>query len=297
LKCAENRDDFSVSMKLEAYPNRDSMVFLDRFGMTDCETFIRGTLRFTGFSSIISAFHDIGITSDDPAANGVETLRHLLESRLQGAGGHISANQKLVNQHTDELLPEPKDNSLMKQAFTRIDMSHIKDPTQIANGIKGIIKTFIFLGFFNDEQKVSIKDSKTGKNKACLDVLGQVMSVKLGMDDHDRDLVVMRHIFHILDPQTNKRWEHTSTMVASGKCKADKGETMMSTTVGVTTAFATRLVLEGRIPSRGVLSPMTPEIYEPILKQLEDRGIKMVEESSNPKAMARMQASHNRPRL
>jgi len=33
LKCAENRNDFSVSMKLETYPNRDSTVFMNRFGM------------------------------------------------------------------------------------------------------------------------------------------------------------------------------------------------------------------------------------------------------------------------
>jgi translation initiation factor 2 alpha subunit (eIF-2alpha) len=31
LKVAQNRDDFSVSMKLESYPNRDSLVFKDRF--------------------------------------------------------------------------------------------------------------------------------------------------------------------------------------------------------------------------------------------------------------------------
>ena len=45
-------DDVSVSMKLEAYPNRDSTVFMDRFGMGDCHTFIRGTYRFQGFSSV-----------------------------------------------------------------------------------------------------------------------------------------------------------------------------------------------------------------------------------------------------
>lgn len=123
------------------------------------------------------------------------------------------------------------------------------------------------------------------------------MSVKLGMNDQDRDLVVMRHIFHIEDPATKHRWEHTSTLVASGKSKADNGQTVMSITVGVTTALATRLVLEGRIKERGVLSPTTPEIYEPILDQLEKRGITMVEESSNPKAMAKMQSSSNRPKL
>jgi saccharopine dehydrogenase-like NADP-dependent oxidoreductase len=159
------------------------------------------------------------------------------------------------------------------------------------------VKTFVFLGFFDDSQKVEAKDPKTGKNKACLDVLGQVMAVKLGMNDQDRDLVIMRHIFHIEDPKTNHRWEHTSTMVASGKSKADKGKTMMSVSVGVTTAFATRLVLENRIKARGVLSPMTKEIYEPILNKLEKRGIYMVEESANPKAMAKMQATNNRAKM
>lgn len=84
LKTAEFRDEFSVSMKLETYPNRDSLVFQERFGMKDCHTFIRGTLRFAGFSSIISAFHDIGLTSDDKAPSSIQTLRDLLEFRLQG---------------------------------------------------------------------------------------------------------------------------------------------------------------------------------------------------------------------
>ena len=52
LKCAVDDNDASMAMKLESYPNRDSTVFLDRFGMTDCHTFIRGTYRFQGFSSV-----------------------------------------------------------------------------------------------------------------------------------------------------------------------------------------------------------------------------------------------------
>ena len=52
LKHVQNHDDVSVAMKLEAYPNRDSTVFMDRFGMGNCHTFIRGTYRFEGFSSV-----------------------------------------------------------------------------------------------------------------------------------------------------------------------------------------------------------------------------------------------------
>lgn len=56
LKCVED-GDFSVAMKFEVYPNRDSTVFMDRFGMNDCETFIRGTIRFKGFSGVSSKPH------------------------------------------------------------------------------------------------------------------------------------------------------------------------------------------------------------------------------------------------
>ncbi len=51
LKFVED-GDFSVAMKFEVYPNRDSTVFMERFGMKDCETFVRGTIRFKGFSGV-----------------------------------------------------------------------------------------------------------------------------------------------------------------------------------------------------------------------------------------------------
>lgn len=72
------RDDFSMAMKLETYPNRDSLGFMETFGMQDCETFVRGTIRFKGFSSIIAAFHDLGLTSDEKMPAQVSTLTHML---------------------------------------------------------------------------------------------------------------------------------------------------------------------------------------------------------------------------
>lgn len=53
----------------------------------------------------------------------------------------------------------------------------------------------------------------------------------------------------------------------------------MSKSVGVTTAIGARMVLEKKFPQRGVLSPIYPEIYNPILKELEKNGIMMFEES------------------
>lgn len=203
LKCAEHRDDFSVSMKLETYPNRDSLVFMERFSMHDCETFIRGTVRFTGFSSIISFFHDIGLTSDDLAHESVFNLRTLLQSRLQGvpknnqSGGSQTAS--IIDEAVSTLLTNESDIVLMKDALHRADFSFIQDQDKLKSAIRSIVKTMIFLGFFDEKQKVNNKDDK-GNARPCLDVLGDVMAVKLGMDEHDRDLVYMRHIFHILDP-------------------------------------------------------------------------------------------------
>ena len=64
---------------------KDFISFMERFGMQDCETFIRGTIRFGGFSYVISAFHDIGLTSDDLVPENVQTLRDLAESRFTGS--------------------------------------------------------------------------------------------------------------------------------------------------------------------------------------------------------------------
>jgi hypothetical protein len=58
---------------------------MHKFGMENCENFVRGTIRFSGFSFLISNFHDQGLTSDDLVPSGVKTLRDLALSRLTKA--------------------------------------------------------------------------------------------------------------------------------------------------------------------------------------------------------------------
>ena len=56
LKVVEERDDWSPAMKFEVYPNRDSTVFMKRFEMSEAETFVRGTIRYKGFSAVSKNF-------------------------------------------------------------------------------------------------------------------------------------------------------------------------------------------------------------------------------------------------
>ena len=110
-------------------------------------------------------------------------------------------------------------------------------------------------------------------------MFGDVLAEKLSMTDEDRDLVVMRHCFIIEDTKTKQRWNHYSTLVASGHSKVQGGYTIMAKTVGVTAAIGMRMILDKKISQRGVLSPVTKEIYDPILQELERLGVTMVEES------------------
>ena len=53
----------------------------------------------------------------------------------------------------------------------------------------------------------------------------------------------------------------------------------MAKTVGVTAAIGTRMILDNKIPQRGVISPVHKEIYLPLLAELARVGIVMKEES------------------
>lgn len=78
LKDVKKEEDWEGAMRLETYPNRDSLQFQEAFGMKDCQTFVRGTIRFEGFCSIVSAYHDIGLSSDEQVPDGVKTLKEML---------------------------------------------------------------------------------------------------------------------------------------------------------------------------------------------------------------------------
>lgn len=164
--------------------------------------------------------------------------------------------------------------------MSNLDISYLpaNDEVLILNLFKQYYKALIFLGFFDSKAVLPVKD-KDGKARTYLEVFGEVLADKLSMTDEDRDLVIMRHNFIIQDNKTKKRWNHYSTLIASGNSKKQGGYTIMAKTVGMTAAIATRLILENKITMRGVLSPIYKEIYEPCLAELEKYGVVLIEES------------------
>ena len=58
----------------------------------------------------------------------------------------------------------------------------------------------------------------------------------------------------------------------------DTQHTAMSLTVGLPLAMVARRILEGDYPEKGVQLPIQPQIYNPVLEELKDYGIRFVEE-------------------
>jgi saccharopine dehydrogenase-like NADP-dependent oxidoreductase len=56
-----------------------------------------------------------------------------------------------------------------------------------------------------------------------------------------------------------------------------KGVSAMSLTVGTPTAIGAQLILDGKISERGVIIPIYPDIYNPVLDKLAEEGMKLVD--------------------
>lgn len=129
-----------------------------------------------------------------------------------------------------------------------------------------IISKIEWLGFFD---KVLI-----GINKATpAQILQRLLESKWMLEREDKDMIVMQHQFiYELDGVEH---ELHSSFVIIGE---DQTYTGMAKTVGLPVAIATKLILKGVIKSSGVTIPVSKEIYEPVLAELEQFGIKFIDE-------------------
>lgn len=80
--------DFLPGFALEGFPNRNSTIYREYYGIHNASTVLRGTLRFKGFSDTILGLQLLGLIDPDPHPslhpNGpdITWVRHFKISRI-----------------------------------------------------------------------------------------------------------------------------------------------------------------------------------------------------------------------
>ena len=123
------------------------------------------------------------------------------------------------------------------------------------------------LDLFTSEKTIGIKDATPAR------ALQKILEDKWTLAEDDKDMIVMYHKFgYELD---GKQYQIDSHMALEGE---DQTHTAMAKTVGLPVAIAALKILNEEITTPGVQIPIDKEVYEPILKELEDYGINFQEE-------------------
>ncbi len=128
------------------------------------------------------------------------------------------------------------------------------------------VSKLAWLGLF-DEVAIGLENASPAQ------VIEKLLVTKWKLSPGDKDMIVMQHIFDYEFQARKKRL--TSSMVVLGD---DEVCTAMAKTVGLPVGIAAKLLLNGDITQRGVILPLSPDIYRPIMHELKEHGIHFIEE-------------------
>ena len=129
------------------------------------------------------------------------------------------------------------------------------------------VKKLDWLGLFNDVQ-ISI-NSGTNSN-----LLVDLMLKKMAYEPHEKDMIIVHNEMHVEFP--DRKEKRISSMLVEGIPYSDSA---MARAVSLPPAIAVKLILEGKITSKGVCIPSTKEMYEPILEEMETLGFSFKKET------------------
>ncbi len=141
--------------ELEVYPNRDSISYVDIYGIPEAVTMYRGTLRYKGWCETLDAMKKLNMIDDTPKDYSGMSYAGFLAEQAQVLTG-----------------------DLKKSVATKLGISENAIP----------VKALEYLDFFSDEL---LQYSVT----TPFDITSNRMVSRMSLSDNERDMVVMQHIF------------------------------------------------------------------------------------------------------
>ena len=214
--------------EFEAYYNRDSVPYVEAYGLSGARDMFRATLRYPGWSYTMQKLADLGYFDLEDCAEPPATYAGLAAALAQvPAGGDLVARVAAV-----------LDVDSASDTITRME----------------------WLGLFAGEP-IPWDDLPT---RSPLDALASRMLALMPLEKGERDLCIMQHEIVGEYPSGTREFV-ASTLVAYGE---PGGDSAIARTVGLPAAIAVAMILDGRIAERGVLVPVSPSVYAPILDEL-----------------------------
>ena len=223
--------DIETIGKLEVYPNRDSLHYIELYGIEGVKDMFRGTLRYPHWSELWTAIKKINILDENKMDTTGLSYRGLI-AKLNSLN-EADVEEELKNKY------------------------NVSDE---------IIEKLRWVGLFSDKEIPHASSSP-------IDLFVELLTEKLMLKGNEKDMVVLKN--DITAVYDDRKEIHHLTLIDFGSPDTD---TSVARTVGIPAAIGAYLVASKVIDVAGVHIPVIPEIYKPILEELDRIGIKIKRE-------------------
>jgi saccharopine dehydrogenase-like NADP-dependent oxidoreductase len=234
--------DFTNVGELEVYPNRDSLPYIDLYGIPETKTIFRGTFRYTKWCEVIDAMKRLKLLSYDKYSMVGMTYADFMAKQI-GA-----ANSTDIKKKTSEYLGIGIDSNP--------------------------IVALEWLGLFTQNAINRVEDSP-------FEVVSDIMIEKMMIKESERDMVVMQHTFVASYPD-GKEEVIRSRMLDFGTLKTDTSiarTVALPAAVGVQMILEGKISAKGvHIPViPEIYNPILDALEKLNIKMVEEYGLPMSE--------------------
>lgn len=212
--------------ELEAYPNRDSISYIDLYNISETKTMLRGTLRYPGWCKTMKKIAELGLLDD--------TVKNIRGMRF--------------SDFTARLIGVAESNNLAEDTARFLKVEEGSD----------VMKRLEWLGLLSN-------DPLPLEEGSGLDILAAQMSSKMPYRQNERDMVILHHDFVVEFRDEKKKEEVTSSLIDFGIPNGDSSMSRtvgLPAAIGAKLILEGKISAPGvRIPvERSIYEPVLTEL-------------------------------------
>jgi len=237
--------DFPTLGELEVYPNRDSISYIDIYGIPEVSTIQRGTFRYKGWCETIHVMKQLNLISYEKVNLEGKSYADLIAMQI-GASDSNNIREKVAS-------------------FLDIDVN-----AYALNALE-------WLGYFSNEPLNRKEDSP-------FEVTSDLMIFNMQLGDNERDMVVMQHTFLASYPDGQKEVIR-SRMLDFGTPATDTSiarTVALPAAIGVEMILKGQIKEKGvfRPVLPGIYNPILDELEKLDIRMVEEYGLPLSERIS-----------------